>query len=350
MISYKNLLLDNEKNPRLPKKLEGASIEKIIEYMVRDANVINLIESIGEKDFFQGEPLLAVEAKEQENCYTVVEGNRRLTAVMILHDPAQSPIFKDALSKAVRDAVYKPEELPVVVYNERSDILDYLGYRHITGTKAWDPLAKAKYLKQLYEKSGKGTPTDKCRELARIIGSKSNYVEKLLRALKIYEIIQDEGFYDIRGLEDELHFSFITTALGFEDIVSFLEMDESIDLLNIADGFVNKERLKELTEWMFKKENNITRIIESRNISKLAKVVADDNALAEFRKGTPLDDAYWLTNGPERLVETAIEEADYKIDLAYRYSKNVKKLGDMYISKLDNIMNAAEKLRNYFTI
>ena len=64
---------------------------------------------------------------------------------------------------------YKPTQLPVLKFKERNEILDYLGYRHITGIKQWSSLAKAKYLKELRERK----PDMSFKELAKSIGSRA---------------------------------------------------------------------------------------------------------------------------------------------------------------------------------
>lgn len=85
-IPYTNLHLDKEMNPRLPTRLIGKSDQEILKYMIEDANVIDLMASIGENGYFLGEPLLVV-TTGQEDQFIVVEGNRRLSSVMLLHNP-----------------------------------------------------------------------------------------------------------------------------------------------------------------------------------------------------------------------------------------------------------------------
>lgn len=44
-----------------------------------------------------------------------------------------------------------PSVAPCIIYDNEADIIDYLGYRHITGVKDWGALEKARYLDRLYD-------------------------------------------------------------------------------------------------------------------------------------------------------------------------------------------------------
>ncbi|NJM06765.1 ParB N-terminal domain-containing protein [Candidatus Gracilibacteria bacterium] len=187
-----NDLLYDPLNPRLPGKVEGKDEQAVIDWMLRDSTIPELMNSIAQQGYFSGEPLLVVRNSNEK--YIVIEGNRRLTAVKLLLDPEKASIKKTAVSTAAKEAQFRPERLPVLIFNRREDILDYLGYRHITGIKQWSSLAKAKYLRQLSE-TMQGEDVDvQHKRLAKIIGSRSDYVAKLLIGLEVYELIEDSDF------------------------------------------------------------------------------------------------------------------------------------------------------------
>lgn len=339
-ISIDKLHLDHANNPRLPLKVAGASDAEILDYMVMDANVLELMASIGEKGFFYGEPLLVVKQPKDKG-YVVVEGNRRLSAVMLLNNPTLCKVKQKALLAVAKAAKFKPHDLPVIIYNSRDEILNYLGYRHITGIKEWDSLAKAKYLHQLFEKSKELDDDSKCRELARIIGSRSDYVKKLLCGLSIYGSIKEDGYYGIKGLEDSISFSLITTALGYNKLIEFLGLESSEELFPKT---INKPHLKELTMWMFSKEGGKTRLGESRNLGWLADVVGNDVALKEFRDGTSLEVAFYFSEGAKESVLKAIGEAYKYLDLAYKYAKEVT-LDPEDQKQLDRVIKTAQAIK-----
>src|SRR5690606_4258969 len=109
--------------------------------------------------------------------------------------------------------------------------LDYLGYRHITGTKPWGALEKAIYLDQLRLAQG----TTDFRALAKTIGSRADYVAKLLTGLKIYRTIEEADFFDLPGVDRAtVSFSLITTALGYSKLNAFIGLTSARD--HEADG------------------------------------------------------------------------------------------------------------------
>ncbi len=191
-----NQLLFDSNNPRVPQELQGNTEEEaIIEYMVKFGNVTELMLSIAEIGYSDAEPLLVVSVNSEK--YVVVEGNRRLAALKLLNDPSLTDLRVKAINDIVDNASVKiPEEVPCIVYQNRTDILDYLGYRHITGVKDWGALEKAKYLDQLYnthiDEVGQGGIYQK---IAKMIGSRSDYTRKLHMALKLYELANDEAYY-----------------------------------------------------------------------------------------------------------------------------------------------------------
>ena len=64
-------------NPRLPKRLQGITDEaKIIDYMLKNGNILELMKSIAETGYSEAEPFLVIQDAEDKK-YVVVEGNRR---------------------------------------------------------------------------------------------------------------------------------------------------------------------------------------------------------------------------------------------------------------------------------
>ena len=170
-IEYKPVkqLVFDPKNPRLPKTLDKSDEQAIIGEMLRDALLIELMASIGVNGYFSGEPLLVL--RRDDGRFDVVEGNRRLAAVKLLNDPASAPYKKKAVLAASEEAEHRPSELPVIIYDDRDEILDYLGYRHITGIKAWGPLAKARYLRDLRKEMDETDSRSQFTQLTKAIGS-----------------------------------------------------------------------------------------------------------------------------------------------------------------------------------
>ncbi|MGA9994311.1 MAG: ParB N-terminal domain-containing protein [Pyrinomonadaceae bacterium] len=330
-------------NPRLPPKFDGEDEPAVLEWMLDDATIIELMNSIGENGYFEVEPLLVIRPHKGKDVFQVVEGNRRLAAVKLLNDPQLAPIKKQAVLEASKEAKIIPEELPSIVYPNRDSILYYLGYRHITGIKEWGPLAKARYLEQLRETLRGKSQEKQFEYLARTIGSNSYYVGRLLTGLSLYKEIADKDFYRLSGVnEQSIKFSLITTALTYSNIVQFLGLTSNTDpsLKRLVD-----RHLKELTSWMFEKgPENTTRLGESRNLKYLNAVVKNKTALTAFRNGASLNDATLLTGVPSEVFRLAIAKARVHLQNAREYIYKIKEATESDAEILVDIVDQASFL------
>ncbi|GAA5531146.1 ParB N-terminal domain-containing protein [Herpetosiphon gulosus] len=330
IVPVDNLEFDPE-NPRLPTRLRGASKRDVLEWMLRDATLVELMQSIGEQGYFSGEPLLVIKSQKTSDKYIVIEGNRRLSALTLLNHPHDAPVKIYAVEQIVKEARSIPTEVPVVVFENRSKIIDYLGYRHITGVKPWSSLAKARYLKQLADTSSLPV-VERNRHLAKIIGSRADYVSKLLFGLEVYDLIVSKNFFGISDLNDEnFDFSILTTALSYKNIAKYIgtsnyEDTDSINYSNLAD----------IVSWSFQKHNGVTRIGESRNLKDLSIIVDHKDALQRFKQGSTLKESLLFTSHPVEIFMESIEEAKKRINDAASiiiYIENIEML-DQMISKV----------------
>ena len=278
----KNINLENLKfdamNPRLPVRLQGITDEsKVIDYMVKYGNIVELMLSIAETGYSDAEPLLVV--ADFDGKYMVVEGNRRLAALKLLCNPELTKVRIQSIKEVISNANYRPKEIPCILYSKREDVLDYLGYRHITGVKDWGALEKARYLDQLYRIHIADTEPDKIySKLAKMIGSRTVYVSKLHTALKLYEKANDNAYYGADIKEEDISFSWLTTALGYSGIMNFIGLS-STPTADMLEG-LNEENYKKIFTWMFFPGKIV--IKESRQISELAKITESVVALEQI--------------------------------------------------------------------
>jgi hypothetical protein len=315
-VTLDRLQLDVD-NPRLPESIHKNE-QSIIDYIAQNTAIEDLVNAIASNDFFPGEPLIVVE--EGKNLI-VVEGNRRLTALKLLQNPNLTSEPSNRLREIVESAKYKPTTIPVIICSSREDVLPYLGFRHITGVKQWDPLAKARYIKQLYDLSSEDFD-DKYRGVANKIGSRRDHIKRSLDALAVYNIIEENSFYDIPGLdESSIKFSVLSTALADEKISSYVGLD-----ISSGQSYALKlDHVRSLVEWLFKKNKDGRAVVaESRNIRQLSKVVADDEARYALEKGSSLSYAYRLTNGVNDDFDQAMYEAEAALTIAVSHVSNIE--------------------------
>ena len=296
-IQLENLLFDPE-NPRLPSDVDKKNDEKIIDYMLRDASLLELMKSIAESNYSHSEPLLIVPAS-QKGSFIVVEGNRRLAALKLLSNPGLATIRKNGVEEVVTAKKHSPIEIPCIKHSKRDDILDYLGYRHITGVKSWGALEKARYVEQLFRKHEiKGSSVEEnYKILARMIGSRADHVGRLLSSLKLYEFANDKAYFDIEIQEKEIGFSILYTAIGYKNIHEYIGLKNSGD---IYFNHVNQNNFEFIFRCLYDPKKKIN---ESRELANLNAVVGNKTALEEYKKGAPLSEAVYYTDAP---IETFI--------------------------------------------
>ena len=197
--------------------------------------------AIGKNDFFEGEQLLVVPENDK---YIVIEGNRRLSAVKLLHNPHLAEVYKNKVEQVISESLYFPPEIPCLIFEDKDEILRYLGFRHITGIKSWKLLEKARYITKLKNDFYREKSTALAsREIAKMIGSKKDYVLRILVGYQLYEIIENNGFYDIKGLDDtSFYFNYLADSLSRSNIEHFLGVDlekentiEFIKYLNLKE-------------------------------------------------------------------------------------------------------------------
>lgn len=304
------------KNPRFYRLRGESSDEKVVEEMLDDEGVQDLMSSIGQQGYFPGEPLLVVPS--QDGRYIVVEGNRRLTAVKLLNGQLVAPRRRSrSVALIVGEARQRPTELPCIAYETREEVLRYLGFRHITGIKEWDALSKARYLADLRDTFyGELPRAEQLGTIAKEIGSRADVVGKLLLGLELFERAEQDKFFLRNNLNPEaIDFSYVTTAIGYRNITSWLGYhDGVVD----GSGEVIPENLDRLFYWMFVPQANARTVIgETRRLKELAAVVGSGDGLRVLMETGNLADAYLYTDGPQEALSSAIQAADAKLRLVW---------------------------------
>ncbi len=336
-----DILIDNLRfdpfNPRLPRIYQQLDDREIIEWMLQDGSLIDLFSSIANNGYFGGEPIVVV--KSEGNDYIVVEGNRRLAAVKLLNTPQLASIKQATIRDIIQEREVKeiPLTLPCYVLKNREDADDYLGFRHVTGVKGWGALEKSKYTFKLYEEyksKNKGQNDSIYKKLAKKIGSKKAYVQRMVVGYRLFKMIEDARFYNIPDLNEEtFDFSLLTdAATKYRYLSEFLHIDliEEDELM-----LINKSKLKEITHWLYEKNaENRTRVGESRNIRLLNAVVSNDIALKNFREGKSLEDASRLTSVVEDNFTELIKVAYDNIRDAFQYIALLKEVKESDMDKL----------------
>lgn len=96
--------------------------------------------SFARNGYFWEEPLVVVPSGKSDDKFFVVEGNRRLAALKLLTDATLRKKmgvsdFPDVSPERAKEL----QSVPTVTYPSRDSIVPYLGFRHVTGVKTWEP-------------------------------------------------------------------------------------------------------------------------------------------------------------------------------------------------------------------
>lgn len=344
----KNLPLDlltyDPLNPRLPTSIDGNDEKAVISWMLDNENLIELMLSIAEKGYFEAEPIWVVPSGTKEGKFEVVEGNRRLTAVKLLNNPDLATSRRNTIDNIIRDAKVFPKEIASIIFSSREEVEVYLGYRHITGVQNWDSLAKARYLKHMLKSLEVTDMKDAYRTLAKLIGSRADFVEQLLTGLKVYETIENNSFFGIKDLsETSAQFGTLYTALNSPNIAYFIGIDEDVTTFSVEE--INIDHLAEFSKWLYEKNSEgKTRIGESRNLKLLSKVLDSDSALKAFREGKPLADAVLLTNQPLEIYQESIQKAESFLKIALDYVYLIQELESKDVEHTRQLMELGRTL------
>lgn len=309
-----DLYFDPE-NPRFAALSFDKSDEcAVIRHMNDEESLIDLLRSIADAGYFSGEPLLVY---RKGGRLIVAEGNRRLSALKVLNNPALLDL--PSVREIAEHPNHRPETVPCIEFARREDILVYLGYKHITGTKSWGSLEKAIYLDQLKNMlladrpDLRGHHDTVHKTLARQIGSQSPTVAKTLAAYKIFERGKEQEektgrFFGIQGLgAQDIDFSLIYTALGYESIYAHLGLSSSSDVEQKDFDDTNGQ---ELIRWLFKEDERGRRVVsDSRRLKELSRVLKSTEATARLRETGDLELAFRLSDGYIAAFDKALDAA-----------------------------------------
>jgi len=314
-----NILLD-EANPRLASGLGGDTQEELLRILWKEMAVDEVALSIAANGFFPEEPLLVIPKDPKENDsedrnFIVVEGNRRLAAVMLLRsrrlrEKHKATDLPDIDKESRKDLDY----VPVHIYKNRKLLWTYCGFRHINGIKPWDAFSKAKYVAKVCEDYN-----ITLKEIAEKIGDKHSTVKRLYRGYTVLEQAEKRAGFDIEDrAKNRFSFSHLYTALSYQEFQSFLGIEPE----TLKSNPIPKSKLEELSElmtWLYgKKSAGIEPVIRTQNpdLNTLREIIAKPAALAALRKGYALERSHEVALGDKRRFREALTSAKEELQQA----------------------------------
>lgn len=279
-----NLLLDAE-NPRLPDEYRGATQAELLAYIEKHYDLEELGWSMVVHGYYVEEPLLAIPVDNRPENYIVVEGNRRLATLKLLTDPeSRALIGKNIWGELAQLAQEEGNDLarvPVREYGTRVQLLEYLGFRHVSGLMQWEAEAKARFVFQLV--------TDynySFEHIARTIGSRPDAIRRQYIAWATLIQARQAGIDVAPAVR---RFGVYYRALQSPGTRAFLHLTGWIDGtpdLREPLGEGGTDRFDEFQGFIFGTKRVIK---ESRRLDDLGKVLSEPVALEVLRQERDVD-------------------------------------------------------------
>lgn len=311
-------------NPRMPD--EGLTSENAtLEWLVDEASLDELIQSIASSGWVDYEPLIVL-----DDLNTVIEGNRRLAALRLLNDRETARKLGVRIPAVLHDNAI-PTAIRIWRVAARKDARDFIGFKHINGAFKWDAFAKAKYAADWLADDGE------VNEVAHRLGDTHNTIVRLVNGFKVLRQAESLGF-DRRDIHGRFAFSHLYTALARPSYRDYLGLPATTGLLqdNPVDGG-HLDELMQLMTWLYGQDSQPP-VIKSQNpdLKRLADVLPNRTALAMLTRDPNLDQAHAQVEDRSQLFAEAIfalaSAANHAIALVGSYEGSDQELERMIAS------------------
>ena len=313
-IELENLLLDN-KNPRFAEYAsEDSTQREIVNVIVKQFGVDDVLSSIAVSGYFSAEPLVCREC--QNGKYVVLEGNRRLVAMLLLSDSASAVDHSQRIQKyqTIHRAHGCPpfSPTPAIVFTDsdsKETLLSYLGVRHIVSTKQWDSFAKAAWVATALRDSELNL-----EKIAELIGDSRQTVKKLLSGYHFVKQLEDKSEFSPehstrkgRGSNTNYPFSWIYTILSNPTARGFVGLSEDpSDPEPVPEERLDKAGLMVRAMFGDTSKGLNPAINDSRQLQELAKVLASPEKVTYLRQGKSVREIQRLTQPLVELLGDAL--------------------------------------------
>ena len=325
------------RNPRSPDDT-FADEEAVLEYLIDNADIGELIQSILSAGWMDYEPLIV-----QVPGNVVLEGNRRLAALRLIARPELR-----AKMKYVLPDVPSPKGLPQFVrvkdVKDRSEARAFIGFKHINGPFKWDALAKAKFAAEWLIDGNADVAT-----VSRTLGDNHNTVRRLVNGWSVLQQALAEGFKRDQTTRKAFPFSHLYTALARPNVRAFLGLptDEPAEVLSKSPVPTDHlPQLREFMSWIYGQKGEPSVILsQNPDLNRLVDVVGNPTALAMLQGTRSLDRAYEVVEDKGQLFSQALMATIRQCEEALRLVANFDRDSTL-MSAGDNLVRTSRALRD----
>ena len=212
-----------------------------------------------------------------------MEGNRRLATLKLLTDAeARAAIGRPLWHELAEFAAeHQLGQVPTRLYGKRRYLLEYLGFRHVSGLMQWTADAKARYVRTLvvdYDYS--------FQKAGRVIGSRQDAIRRQFIAWQALEQARKAGVDVTPAVE---HFGVFYRALQNPRIREFFTLAGWVDGTEQTLEPLSPDGPSQLDEFLGFVFGTKRVIRESRQLDDLGRVLGDKVALSILRAERDLD-------------------------------------------------------------
>ncbi|WP_418262078.1 hypothetical protein [Flavobacterium faecale] len=373
-----NLIEVDNKNPRLVPYLENpneSSQFDLISVLYENFDTEVVAMSLVENGYFDEEPIIVVPNKipptfsfsnypnpddlagalknlidNDEISFTVVEGNRRTSAIKLItniklrKDLGIDKFYPKTENESI---IFDISNIPCIIYEKRKDVSSYLGVRHIAGLLKWEAFAQAAYTATVIEQELENglSIAESIKQVQKVVGDRSDKLRKQYITYKLYLEAKENLEFNVRPIINK--FSLLTVAYNSASIREYLGVEaySKVDLDSELITSDKSENFKNILTWIYGNidTNEQPVLTDSRNITNtLSHVVKKQEAIEYLIKYKDLNGAYERTNGEREYLSKKLTDASRamqeSLKFAYKY-KNDTELLDK-VSEIEHLIEA----------
>jgi len=251
-------IIDAKIQTRTLSEIEGHGIEELHYSILRNG-------------FMLLDRIVVRPIKREDEKYVVVEGNRRLAALMLLRQRISDDLVVEdhAPPEYLEKLVSSTDELNVLVYRgaDDTDISWILqGIRHIGGIRSWEPAQRAKLVAGQIDEYSFGF-----RETGQKFGLTARSVGRLYRAHKALEQMRTDDEFGRMARND--YFSLFEEAYRNRSVRDWLRWNEE------KMRFDGAENLEAFYSWIVPDEENDgnRRIHDPKHVKLLGTLISGEH-------------------------------------------------------------------------
>jgi hypothetical protein len=278
-------------NPRFtPDKNPGSNnTEAVVAHLARTADIGELVDSISASGYIDIEPLIVL--GDGDNLI-VLEGNRRLAALMLINDPNLADRVKISLPEISETHRQTTRSILVYRVQERDDARDLIGFKHINGPQTWDAYAKGRYAAEWYDKENQkranGDPEAlNLSDITMRMGDKHDTINRIVVAVFVLDQAEENDLFKISDRSKKsFSFSHLYTGLSYAEIREFIGMPPANRVYEPSRNPVpstHYEELRQLLIWLYgSASEQIEAVVKTQNpyLSFLRNVIGHPKARA----------------------------------------------------------------------